>query len=130
MKRDLDLIREILLNIEAYNDNKPLTDLKIKEYPKEEIAYNVYLLENAGLIEGKIYFGLGTVLPEGYAIFRMTWAGHDFLEACRDESRWIQAKEIIKKLGEGVTFDVVKQILVHLLMDAVSTYLKGGGIGA
>jgi len=124
MKRDMDLIREILLKIESYNEDDPITDLNIQKYNKEEIGYNVYLIKNAGLIEGKIFFRSETIQPAGYAIFRMTWAGHDFLDACRDEDRWNQAKVIIKKLGEGVTFDVVKHILVRLLMDSVSMYMK------
>lgn len=51
-------------------------------------------------------------------IHRMTWSGHDFLDAIRDEGRLSQAKDIFSKMG-GVTFEVAKEVLVRLMMAAV-----------
>jgi hypothetical protein len=48
----------------------------------------------------------------------MTWSGHDFLDAIRDEGRLSQAKDIFSKMG-GVTFEVAKEVLVRLMMAAV-----------
>jgi len=125
MKRDMDIIRKILLKIEGYECDEPLQALEIEGYLEDEIRYNVYLLENAELIQGKCFFNIASVKPSGYAIFRMTWTGHDFLEACRDEGRWTKAKEIFGKL-DGVTFDVVKQVLVELTMTAAKQMIPGG----
>jgi hypothetical protein len=42
---------------------------------------------------------------------RLAWAGHDFLEAARDETPWSKAKEKVMKPGAAFTFDLVKEWL-------------------
>ena len=58
---------------------------------------------------------------------RLTWQGHQFLNACRDESRWAKAKTIFKDVG-GVSFDVAKDILVQLMLKSATTILSGGAV--
>lgn len=122
MKRDFDLIRKILLAIEEHTEDTAIQNLTIEGYNREQIAYHVQLIFEAGLVKGDILFGLGSVKPRGYSITQMTWAGHDFLDACRDESRWAKAKEIFSHM-DGVTFDVAKGVLVHLMTTGISQVL-------
>ncbi len=84
MKRNEDLIREILLIIEKYPFDEGddwiniWTDLrvhgskKIDEYTNKEISYNIMLLDEAGLIKG-IEISKNVWMP-----IRLTWAGHEF----------------------------------------------------
>ena len=51
MKRDMDLIREILLKIEDYPGSDMGDIPKIEGYSEAEIYYHVWLLYDAGLIE-------------------------------------------------------------------------------
>lgn len=118
MKRDMDLIRKILLKVEEYIGDDPIQNIQIEGHTEEDIAYNIYLLENAGLIEGKTLFGMDSVKPAGYAIFRLNWKGHEFLDASRDDKRWKQAKEIMGKLG-GASLDMVMVILTELMKKQV-----------
>jgi hypothetical protein len=50
--------------------------------------------------------------------YRITWLGHDFLDASREETRWNKAKEIGVKIG-GVTLEIMIQILKDLMLSQV-----------
>ena len=115
MKRNMDLIREILLRLEehSYIDD-------VSGHKPEEIAYHVSLLEGAGLITQELYHNLylSDSMLDGN---RITWAGHEFLDASRNNSLWEKAKKVaIEKTG-ALSFEVLKAILVQFGKDAIST---------
>jgi hypothetical protein len=116
MKRDMDLIRELLLRIESTNNLPKDLDLSFPAHHDSTVAYHLRLLVEARLIT---YIDTSTMQGESYLVTGLTWDGHDFLEASRDETRWRNAKEMIAKKGGGMVFDVVKQVLVKLLSDQV-----------
>jgi hypothetical protein len=109
MKRDFDLIRSILLQVEACNGGKLIRSLDVDEaIPNTTLAEHIVLLIEAGLIDGKV---LDYDAP-AFIIQRMTWAGHDFLDAMRDDTIWRKAKDTILKPVGGVALDVLKQWLI------------------
>ena len=56
MKRDMDLIRELLLKIEDHDPNSSSYDsIEIEGHSPREICEHVRLLESAGLIAGAHY---------------------------------------------------------------------------
>lgn len=113
MKRDLDLVREILLAIEN-NENAVGASFVITEIPnrsQEEISYHVELLREAGLIEAKD-FSKGSRHYE-WRPKRLTWLGHEFLDSARDENSWKQAKSKLEKV-RNFSFEVLKGVLVKL----------------
>jgi hypothetical protein len=111
MKRDIDLIRTILLKIEESDDPTKI-DVRLfsTNHSIEQIQYHLKLLCEAGFIEVK---GFREII---LTVSGLTWSGHDFLDAARDKSRWEKAKEIIfSKLGSNVfIFDLLKQVLFDL----------------
>jgi hypothetical protein len=115
MKRDMDLIRQILFKIEEYDGDSEIHNLQIESYSHEEITYHVYLLLDARLIEGRILYGQGTVKPRNYVIYRMTWTGHDFLDACRDDGRWQKAKKIIDENLKGASLNIISMLLEEIM---------------
>jgi len=44
----------------------------------------------------------------------LTWEGHNFLDAAREESRWKKAMTVIKDKAGTVSFEIVKQVLVSM----------------
>ena len=44
MKRDMDLARNILFEIEKYSEPNGWTEIKIENYSQEEISYHIKLL--------------------------------------------------------------------------------------
>lgn len=52
MKRNLDLIREILIETEKKDNPSGWIIPKIKDFSENEVAYNINLLIQANLIDG------------------------------------------------------------------------------
>lgn len=120
MKRDIDLIREILLKVEEepYRYWDLGIELEINGYSEEGLSYHVLLLKEAGLVEARTLATPGsrflTYLPQ-----RLTWAGHEFLDASRDDTIWEKAKSRLLEKSGGLAFDVLKALLIELGRQAV-----------
>ena len=54
MKRDMDLVREILLAIEEKHTGEAIFNLQIPEHNSNEIAFHCRLLYDAGLMNKHI----------------------------------------------------------------------------
>lgn len=127
MKRDWDLLRKQLTDIEE--ENELFSDLPIEptigdkpwdtyenelaEYRKAEnrLFGHYELLIKAGYIEGL------TVkrTPDGQFCLsvhspRLTMAGHDLLDTMRSAGIWEKIKESAKAKGVELTFDVIKAL--------------------
>lgn len=110
MKRDMSLVRDILLWMEkqehGYADGQP----QIEGYSEEEIGYHLYLMGQAGLVSVGDTTTLGSKSPRAY-IESMTWFGHEFLDASNDEKIWKKAKENLLKPAATVSFEVLLEWL-------------------
>lgn len=108
MKRDMDLIRQIAMETEKMKYGFGLTGLP--NVSSEDFANHCKLMEEAGLINARIteFQDMG---PPNAAVHRLTWAGHDFLDAARSDTVWAKAKETVLKPGMSFTFDVLKEWL-------------------
>ena len=116
MKRDLGLIRKMVLAIEdAPSGWAP--DLKFEGYSDAQVGYHAYLLIDAGLAKGEDASTMGSEAPEGF-ISSLTWAGHEFADAARDEARWKKAMGVVQEKGGSVTIGVLTQLLVALMKGA------------
>lgn len=123
MKRDMDLIRKMLMDLEdGGNRAWEGLDRQDKALQKKH-GYHAYLLKDAGLIHAK---DAGPVhvsdistdhpfLPR-YTPRYLTWAGHEFLDAARDEERWNKAKGIAASMG-GFAVSVMKEVLAALVKE-------------
>jgi hypothetical protein len=118
MKRDNDLIRKLVLALEdAPNGFAPAT-LDIEGYTPEQIGYHAYLLIDAGLAKGSDVTSMGRSSPEAL-LTSLTWAGHEFAEAARDQTRWNNAIRIVREKGGSVTLAVLTQLLTALMKGAL-----------
>ena len=116
MKRDMDLIRKILLHVEE-NDNLKFA---IDRYEQREIAYHVRLLVEAELLKAVAIPVLsGDIVLQDTGHTALTWGGHEFLDAARDEGRWNKAKGIVKEKAGTVTVAAFTQLLVQIMKDAI-----------
>ncbi len=112
----MDLVRRILLEIENAHYNMSGIDLEVEGYNREVVSYHIMLLYEAGLIEAidDSSFSKSEWVPT-----RLTWEGHEFVEASRDEDRWAKAKQVIKERGGGMAFDVIKTLLINLMKESM-----------
>ena len=114
MKRDMDLCRKILLSVEAREGTVGPAKVELEGYTEGEIGYHAKLLADQGLLEGKEITGIG-ISTHRYAPSCLTYKGHDFLEAARDDTRWKTAKAEITGKGLPWTLDVMKGVLLKLV---------------
>jgi Hypothetical protein (DUF2513) len=117
MKRDMELIRQILLRIE---ESDTVAEAPTPPESIQRIGYHLSLLADAGMITG-IKFDEDHITGEMVwylmPVPRLTWSGHEFLDAARDESTWNQAKEQLAKAGKSmatVAMSVLSALLVEI----------------
>ncbi len=103
MKRDMDLVREILRTVEKMEPSRGHTEtpFEIDGYSPDLISYHLKLMIQANLVEATaIREARGGLEVSHWWIKGLTWDGHDFLDSARDESRWNVAKGILtEKVG-------------------------------
>ena len=116
MKRDMDLIRKIMVAVEAAENSEKGIKPEIEGYTEEQIAYQSGLLNDANLITA---IDVSDTAGKAFRITGLTWEGHDFVEAARNETVWKKAIKIVKEKGGGVTLDIMNQLLTKLLTDQI-----------
>ena len=101
MKRDMDLVRELLLKLESWptgrGDNVIIqpSDPKLSEgHSVHEIDYHLDLLMEAGFITGP-----RSQPMEGIMFRHLSWQGHDFLDSVRDPKIWAKTKKGAEDAG-------------------------------
>jgi hypothetical protein len=112
MKRDMDLVRRILLQVEEA-DEEALTSrpLDIEGYDGATVARHVEIMQEANLVDAHVMRADG-VPPYAARVFRLTWQGHDFLEATRNDTIWAKTKSFVVERGGGASFEVIKAIAI------------------
>lgn len=122
MKRDMDLIRDILLAIE---DGQGVFDIRSDETShalglgSDELTgmnqeeadrweHNLGLIEQRGLVRFQRSGG------GAWCVDEVTWEGHDFIDSIRDPEIWAQTKVGARKAG-GFTFDIIIAVVKGLI---------------
>jgi hypothetical protein len=117
MKRDMDMIRRILLHVEQAQ--KPVET--VPDCAQNVFDYHTALIIEAGLAEGDVGKD-HNLLPFGAVVFRLTWNGHEFLDSARSDTVWQIAKQKVLKPGASWTFallgEVLKTLAKHQLAEA------------
>ena len=118
MKRDMNLVRKILFEMEEHEHGLAPRKLEINNYTEEQVLFHIWLMGEAGLLKVSDASSKTTKSPAAIPIC-MRWKGYEFLEAAREPSRWKAAIEKIFKSGAGMTFEVLKSVLVTLSKEAL-----------
>lgn len=115
MKRDMELIRLLLLINEAGSDEGfP----EYKKFTEEQVGYHVYLLGSAGLAETQDCSHSGSSCTQHY-MNDLTWAGHEFLESVRSPERWTTVKGFLEK-SRNFSYELIKLVVAQIAKDAVT----------
>ena len=112
MKRDVELIRRVMLAVEKSKDPYELVDPKFEGHTETEISYQIALLDDAGLLHGQDRSAIGIFRWSAGAL---TWSGHEFVEAVRDEAVWKEALTIAGMTDDGVVFEILQKALMQIL---------------
>ena len=124
MKRDMDLIRELLLRLEVLpvRPGRPLQitpddeTLRVVGYDTTQIEYHLSLVGEAGFIDD------GGVRPwVGTGFLGLTWSGHDFLDSVRDPAIWKATKEGANEAG-GFSVDLLRALAKGLIKKQIEKH--------
>jgi Hypothetical protein (DUF2513) len=118
VKRDMDLVRSILLSVEQADDSYlDSAQLAGESWDPEVVARHVGMMVDAGLLTGELteFCGGGA---DAY-VNGITWVGYDFLDSVRDDDVWRETRESIGKSVGTASFEVVKALATHLAMKAL-----------
>ncbi|QDT98022.1 DUF2513 domain-containing protein [Gimesia aquarii] len=107
MKRDMELIRELMLQLES--EKLPLLSEPIKDWNVDQVKYHKRLILDSKYAEGK---NLSTFELEEYQLTRLTSKGHDFVDAARDKNVWKTSLNKVIEMGGGVTIAILHDYLV------------------
>lgn len=114
MKRDLELIRKIILAIEDLPGACLNQELKLNGFDRHQIGYHCYLIIDSGLAKGEDVTYLEDTSPVWH-IHHLTAAGHDFADSIRSDTTWIKTKTIIKDKGGSFTLEILKGVLSQVI---------------
>lgn len=114
MRRDMDLFRMILLHAESGVPS-------LSDVSEGTLKYHQALAIEAGLLKGKIlstFVDSGDV-PAAVVVQGVTWDGHDFIDAIREDTNWHRVKSYLTDAGKQVTIETVKAAITALFGFAV-----------
>ncbi len=109
MKRDMDLIRELLLKLESWPmERRDVVQIRpdavaTKEHSPHEIDYHLTLLKEAGFVD------FPQESESAFYFRAITWKGHEFLDSVRDPKIWAKTKEGAFAAG-GFTLDLLSDL--------------------
>lgn len=108
MKRDMELIRELLILIENQeNDSKEL--FLPNSMDKPLAMYQLKILEQAGYLTNKIYYADNKPM---WIYSSLTWNGQEFLDSIKNETVWKKVKQTIVEKGGSVPIEVLKTLAI------------------
>lgn len=115
MKRDMDLIRHILLETEKADAGAVLmeTDVQPPETRLTVLARHISLLAQAGLLHAAV----SDTVDDEHApcvIQGITWQGYEFLDKIRNETIWNETKRTIGSRGLGFAVELVTAVATSL----------------
>ena len=116
--RDMDVVRSILLEVESLDPGEAGNSLSsLPGLDEFTFAGHVELLKEAGFVEAAVAraSGVGAVAARAD---RLTWQGHDFLDAIRSDTVWSKTKSTIAATVGSASLEVVKAVAVSIAMRA------------
>lgn len=106
VKRDMELIREILFWLEENDSGLP----EIPEKEEDEIGYHCHLLAEAGFITAADATSYSSNIPMAIPL-SLTSQGHDFIDSARSKSVWTTVREKVGGTTGGVSIAILTELL-------------------
>jgi hypothetical protein len=122
MKRDWDIIRSVLEEVEAQSAEARAGSVYSIEgdQSSDERARveHAFMLARAGYLQGIWGQDLSGTMCMG---LELSWSGHDLLDTIRSATIWAKIKSTAKTKGIELTFDAVKSLAKFALDEAIKS---------
>lgn len=127
MRRDMDLIRELLLRVESFDRRAGTTyvfnasepELQIDGYTSDQVEEHLSWLIDYGYIEG----GVGADLH--FVIRRLSMPGCDLLDSIRNPEIWSSVKAEADRAG-GFTVDLLRDTAKAIIKSRIEDTGEAG----
>ncbi len=126
MKLNKDCVRDLLLYCEkalTLDDSLSWNHLNIQnfcdefpKYSKSEIAYTLFMLEEADFISANVIPGNGGICE--IIVFHITYSGHEFIDTIRSNKIWDKVSSAISSVGSA-SLPVIQDLATHFLINAL-----------
>ncbi len=122
MRRDMDLLRLLLLKLETINDEADsiylysYEELQIDGFTTDQVVYHLDLAVEAGLVDQG-----GNGAMSEFMFRRLTWSGHDFADAVRDDEIWRKTRQGATAAG-GFSLDLLKDLAKGFIRKKVADH--------
>jgi Hypothetical protein (DUF2513) len=124
MKRDMELVRKLLAYFDEKPDDRHVANVKIEGHRPMSIKYHLILLYEAGFIAGEPTVSTSSKRVIRVLPMRLTWEGHEFLAAARNDTIWRRTRAKISSVGGEVPSTVLKELLTQTIKGQLGS---GGG---
>jgi hypothetical protein len=114
MKRNMELVRSILLEMEKQESGFVKGGLEVDGFDDEAIGYHCYLMAQAGLINAAESTSMSSSSPSAIPT-SLTWEGHEFLDNIKCDNVWGEAKRLVGIMGEA-SFSVWTSVVTKIVM--------------
>ncbi len=121
----MDLVRKILLELESSNRRLDSSTIRIAGYTGEAITEHMRLLMEAGLAQGIQTYCIEHKLK--WIELRLTWSGHDFVDAARNDLVWVETVTTVRSRIGGVPFEALNTLLIEAAHRSVQPHLEPPG---
>jgi hypothetical protein len=118
MQRDWELIRKILLAVEANPPGQTVGMSAISGVDPGIVGSHISMLKDAGFLKAAILPGFGGAI-RGAEISELTFAGHDLLDTIKSHGVWEKVKTTAKEKGVELSFEAVKTLAALALKQII-----------
>lgn len=118
MRRDMDVVRQILLACEELTYGGQLGGLE--GIDSDTFITHVVWMQQAGLLDATAQAGSGS-FAKFAIVFGLTWEGCEFADAMRSETLWAKAKAKFMRPGISFTLEIVKDWLKSEITQGLPT---------
>jgi hypothetical protein len=119
MKRDNDLLREILLFAEQHCTGDNVLTLSAgmfaKNFPNVTqpiLDYHIELLAERKLLKAEPH-------QFGWFVLGLTWDGHDFLSNAKDQTIWNKSKQLAGHLSFDIFTTIIKDVALSVVRSQI-----------
>lgn len=123
MKRDMALIRKLLIDIEEHPNR--INRISYDEHTQEEVNYHISLMIDAGLLDGTYQrsVSVSSMAPSQIFINTITWSGHELLDNLRKEDVWNIIKTEFKNDSIDTIVSVAKDLAIGFAKKKLTSLL-------
>jgi hypothetical protein len=112
MKRDFDLIRQILIKTEEESTPGNWYVPKIEGFDDLVIQHHIKLIGDKGYLD---YYDASSKEGPSYKITGIKMQGYDYLDFIRQDTVWKKVKETVKSKSLDLSFDIIKSVAATVI---------------